>query len=341
MRARTGLFQRLRQRIGGPKTVELPVSCYGKLPIYKDFLRDKLAGKDAQAFKRWLDRGISHYWEESDAYRGETIYPHAFLLRFPGTGKYVVGYLWGSHDQGQLRFFPFSAFVSLPAGREAFPSHAVLGALDSIIEAGGRWRQETAGMSSLEEFVRWSRDLSLQVTFKPEQEITSEILIRAQELTVGEFASSLWIEDADLEWSALMSYLDRHDDAVKSRPHAAEMAARFPSSGRLPLVLQAQYWTLILERFDNRRERPFQILIPIYEERAGITILLRNLRPDDVFALHPQMPSYEHIEDFRASVPRRANTEAAPLTDPEKQQPLRTILDAGFTAAAGSSMTGN
>lgn len=335
---RAGLLQRLRQQISGPKTVELPISCYGKLPIYKDFLRENLASKHAQAFKHWLDKGIGHYWGANDVFRGETIYPHAFLLRFPGTARYVVGYLWGSHDEGELRFFPFSVFASLPAGREAFPPHAVLEILEPMIAAGRRWHNESTQLTSFEDFVKWSRGLSLEVTLKPEQEVISEILSGADALTMDDFTTGLWMEGSDLEWPALLSYMGRYHDRVKSHRHPTELAVRFPSSGRLPLVLQAQYWTLIIERFDNRRERPFQMLMPVYEEKAGITVILRNLRPDDVFAFHPQMPLNEHIEDFRGSVPRRAGHDVDPMTLADKQLTLNAFL-ASTRGAARSSAT--
>ena len=335
---RAGLLQRLRQQISGPKTVELPISCYGKLPIYKDFLRENLASKHAQAFKHWLDKGIGHYWGANDVYRGETINPHAFLLRFPGTARYVVGYLWGSHDEGELRFFPFSVFASLPAGREAFPPHAVLEILEPMIAAGRRWHHESTQLTSFEDFVKWSRGLTLEVTLKPEQAAISEILSGASALTMDDFAAGLWSEGSDLEWPALLSYMDRHHERVKAHRHPTDLAVRLPSSGRLPLVLQAQYWTLIFERFDNRRERPFQVLIPVYEDNAGITVILRNLRPDDVFAFHPQMLLNEHIEDFRESVPRRAGYEIDPMTEAEKKLTLEAYL-ASKHSSAGSSAT--
>ncbi len=338
---RAGLLQRLRQQISGPKTVELPISCYGKLPIYKDFLRENLASKHAQAFKHWLDKGIGHYWGANDVYRGETIYPHAFLLRFPGTARYVVGYLWGSHDEGELRFFPFSVFASLPAGREAFPPHAVLEILEPMIAAGRRWHHESTQLTSFEDFVKWSRGLTLEVTLKPEQAAISEILSGTSALTMDDFAAGLWREGSDLEWPALLSYMDRHQERVKAHRHPTDLAVRLPSSERLPLVLQAQYWTLIFERFDNRRERPFQVLIPVYEDNAGITVILRNLRPDDVFAFHPQMLLNEHIEDFRESVPRRVGYEIDPMTEAEKKVTLEGYLASKHSAARSSATKGS
>jgi type VI secretion system ImpM family protein len=328
--SRTGLFQRLRQRIGGPKDVELPVSCYGKLPIYKDFLRENLAGKDAQAFKKWLDRGISHYWGEREGYRGETIYPHGFLVRSSDTSSYTIGYLWGSHDEGGLRSFPFCLFVSLPAGRESFPPHSILEVVDAAMIAGRQWRQDAARLATFQDFTRWSRGLRLKTTIRPENEVASEVLSASEDMTIGDFIAGLWNEDADLEWPALLSYLHRYRGRVAAGGHASDLAARFPTSDRLPMILQAQIWSLLIERFDDRRERPVQFLVPAYDDRAGITVVLRELRPDDVFAFHPEMPSNEHIEDFRTAIPRSGES-IDRSTDDEKQRPLRGLLDVDFS----------
>jgi type VI secretion system ImpM family protein len=337
---RAGLFQRLRQQIGGAKQIELPVSCYGKLPFYKDFLREKLVSKDAQAFRQWLDKGISHFWGPSEAYQGETIYPHAFLFRFPGTGSYIVGYLWGSHDQGELRFFPFSLFTSLPAGREAYPPHAILEVLESIVAAGRRWHHESSRLASHQDFKAWSRALTLQVTIRPEQAVTSEILSQAEDITIGEYADDLWEEGSESEWPALLSYLKRYEERIRERRHPTDLAIRFPSSKRMPLVQQAQYWTLILEQFDSRRERPCQILVPAYDDKAGITMVLRSLRPDDVYALHPEMRLNEHIEDVRCHVPRLARQNVEPLTLSAKNTKLRSLLDHKFSTSPGSVPAG-
>lgn len=326
MRARTGIFQRVRQRLGGSRTIELKISCYGKLPLYKDFLREGLAGKEAQAYKQWLDKGVGHYWGAHDEYRGTTIYPHGFLLRFPGTAKYLLGYLWGSHDEGGLRFFPFSLFASIPAGRESFPPHSVLKILDAVMTSGAKWRQEASRLTSVQEFKRWSRGLKLEVTLEPEHEVVAGVLGKAGEITVETFITGLWDEEPETEWPMLMAYLDRHRGRIRDRNHNVDLAGRFPTTDRLSMTLQAQIWTQIIERYDDRRERPVQLLLPAYDGSAGITVMLRNLRPDDVFAFHPEMPHNEHIEDFRAAVPG-SRDRIEPMTQAETDRPLGTILD--------------
>jgi hypothetical protein len=158
-----------------------------------------------------------------------------------------------------------------------------------------------------------------------------------EELSVSDFITEIWPQDPDLEWPALLSYLDRHQRRIEAHPHIADMAARLPSADSIPVVLQTQIWSLIIGRFDNRRNRPFQLLVPANDASGGITLFLRNLRPDDVFAFHPKALEYEHIEDLRASVPRGSRGELTSLTEAESGHPLRAFLDADFSPPSSVS----
>jgi len=195
-------------------------------------------------------------------------------------------------------------------------------------------------LNSFQEFKRWSGSLKLEVTIQPEHEVVSELLEKASTFTVEQFITGMWDEDADLEWPMLVSYLERHRGRIEDRNHNVDLAARFPTSEKLPMILQTQYWTQIIERYDHRRERPAQLLVPAHDSRAGITVVLRNLRPDDVFAFHPEMPMNDSIEDFRISVPRSSET-AAPLSAAEKDRPFCALLDDGFNDDDGDSDHGD
>src|SRR6185369_2956363 len=144
----------------GPKIVRPAFSVYGKLPIYKDFLRHGLASQEAQAFRQWLDRGFSRYWDAEAACRDYVIGPHLFCLRFEGLGRRLVGGLWGSHDQGELRRFPFALFVSVPAGG-AFGDLAVLGILGQVAEKARDLRHALGRASDVQGFYQIVREASL------------------------------------------------------------------------------------------------------------------------------------------------------------------------------------
>ncbi len=80
-----------------------------------------------------------------------------------------------------------------------------------------------------------------------------------------------------------------------------------------------------------------QLLIPVNDDRAGITVILRSLRPEDVYAFHPDMLLNEHIENFCEKVPRRAGHEITASEEPEREKPLRSFLDLKYDPKSGSS----
>src|SRR5262245_1332620 len=116
---RPGLFQRLWRGSDKVKTVRYPLNAYGKLPIYKDFISTGLTDVPAREFRSWLDKGFSHRWSVDENYRQTEIPSHSFLFRLPDGKGCVAGSLWGSSDQGGLRKFPFTLFVSFPSGQTA------------------------------------------------------------------------------------------------------------------------------------------------------------------------------------------------------------------------------
>ncbi len=314
---RSSLFQLLRQQLRsfrGPRTVELPVSAYGKLPIYKDFLRHGLAGAEAQALKKWLDRGISKYWAANEAYRDSEIRPHAFLLGFPATGRQVLGYLWGSHDQGGLRRFPFVLFVSLPASSAA----AGLDALGQVAEQGAALRGKLATLPDLDAFRPLIRTATLTLTLRSDREVR-ERLAAAEAPTVGELGASFFGTEAETRWPALLAHLRRRRDSEVA------VNARLPSSDAVPAARLVVLWCLLLEGARKSSRTPLQVLFATEEPDAGITLLHRDLRSDDIFALHPEMPDYEYITDLRRL--DLAGNPAPPLTEAQEARPLAALLD--------------
>jgi type VI secretion system ImpM family protein len=299
------IFDALRGKLSSPKKVEPAVSVYGKLPFYKDFLRSSLAGKEAQAVKQWLDRGFSHYWGANQLYSSYSIDPHGFLLRFPGTGKQVLGYLWGSHDQGKLRHFPFALFVALPAGKDPVPSLATIAALGQLITHARRLRYELNQMTSVESFYGWSRRLKVALTIHPELTVEAELADELCRWTVEQLATTLYQDHAAATWPALLAYIKRHQEQVQAGVHGISLAVRLPSTETgLSILQQVQMWCRLLGLGSSRKDPPMNLLVPLYEGRPGIIVLQRRLRPEDIYALHPEMPEYEFVEDLRAEVPR-------------------------------------
>ena len=85
----------------------LPVECYGKLPIAKDYLRVGCAEGAGAAWREWLDRAYSG---GTGGTFPELAWPANFVTG-EAWGEPLVGGLWPSSDAGGLRKFPFTLLV--------------------------------------------------------------------------------------------------------------------------------------------------------------------------------------------------------------------------------------
>lgn len=312
---------------GGPKVVRTGFSAYGKLPIYKDFLRHGLAPKEAQAFRHWLDRGFSRHWEANDACRDHPIEPHAFSLRFEGLARRVVGCLWGSHDQGELRRFPFTLFVSVPAGGSV-GDLATVGALDKVAEDAQDLRRAARDTGDVQGFYSRVRAASVTLRIDRDAAVRERLAEALRGITVRDFAASLYGAEATSAWPALLGWLAIRRAAARRRPPGAPpLACRLPVSRLLPTLRQAELWAALLQGTGGAGKAPLNTLIPWgTDSSGGIVILERDLRPDDVQALHPDPPGYDLLEDLRTKVP--GAREAPPSAEPE-DKPLSSLLVPG------------
>jgi type VI secretion system ImpM family protein len=327
---------------GGPKILRPALSTYGKLPLYKDFLRHGLAAREAQGFRQWLDRGFSRHWESDEACRNHRIEPHTFSLRFEGLARRVVGGLWGSHDQGELRRFPFTLFVSLPASG-AFGDLSALGALEELTGRIAEVRREAATETDAQGFYRRVRETSLTLRLERDTVVRQRLTKELGDVPVRSFAESLYGEAAAERWPALLAYLDRRRAAGRSRDRkgvSPPLACRLPVSPLLSTVRQAQLWAAVLLGTGAKGKDPFNVLLPGTgaDPAGGIVVLERDLRPDDVFAFHPSPPAYDFLEDLRTAVPGSAEPAApsAPGAASLPDGPLASLLEPGALRPAGA-----
>lgn len=318
---RSFLFEYLKQRIGGTRSVDLPVSAYGKLPIYKDFLRHGLARTESQALKKWLDRGISKHWSNHGACRQHEIAPHSLFLSFPATGRHILGYLWGSHDHGALRRFPFILFVPLPASKARAPV-ALLDALGQLARQAAVLRRKLARLSTVDDFYPLIRTTTIKLTLHPNKMIREQ-LASEREPTVGNLGESLFGEDSERLWPELLARLRRPADKRQT------FAARLPSSSTVTAEKLAAIWCLLLAHLRKNPRAPLQLLYAA-EEPAGISILHRELQREDIFLLHPEkeISSHSATEDLRWRMP--ADPKVETLTTRQLAQPLCSLMEKNF-----------
>ena len=320
----------------GPKIARPSWSAYGKLPLYKDFLRHGLAAPEAQGFRQWLDRGFSRHWDEDETCHSHNIAPHAFSLSFDGLARRVAGCLWGSHDHGELRSFPFALFVSLPAGG-GLGDLSILRALEEVTQSARALRGSLDAAPDVQTFYHRLRESSLTLRLEREKTLAGEIEKETEGVTVRAFAESLYGENAAALWPALLAYMDRRRSASRTRDRDAAtppLACRLPVSPLLPALLQAELWSAFILGSGARGKEPLNVLVPARgaDPAGGILILERNLRPDDVFVFHPAPPHYDFLEDLRQAVPGSGPAASSP---PEGWDlPLASLLQTGAARPA-------
>ncbi len=298
------VIDRLRDLLEKRGPDDLALSAYGKLPQYGDFIRHGLSSRGALAFKTWLDRGISRFWEGGPPeYGSHRIGSHVVLLSFPQEGACVHGYLWGSHDAAALRSFPFAIFLAKRAESKAGLTLDRLSFLGKVAKCAQRLRRDLKAAADLEEILGEVRRTQLKSETRPATELRQELEQALAQVTLGEFVESLYGIEGDEMWQALVAYLGRRAEAEDP-----SLALRLPSSGRLRLSHQVGFWSVFLETLLAQGGGPVQLVCPLDRSGDGIVLLRRELRPEDVRAFHPQMPGYELIEDLRETVPTRSGS---------------------------------
>ena len=101
----------------------LPVGCFGKLPIWPEYMEAGTSYPAARALKQWLHGGREHAgMEDPEGGRADTeVRAHLrLLIGVPGSTELLVGVLRPSGDQGG-RSFPFSVFSLIP--RKLYGKH--------------------------------------------------------------------------------------------------------------------------------------------------------------------------------------------------------------------------
>jgi len=94
----------------------MPVGCFGKLPIFADFIRYQGASKEVEAFDLWVQEGI--YWSRKrlgSAWESafESMSPYAYFCSGANRDDALVGVFTPGVDAGGRRF-PFSIFTRIP-----------------------------------------------------------------------------------------------------------------------------------------------------------------------------------------------------------------------------------
>ena len=306
---RPGLFRRLLK--GGSeeervRTARFPLQAYGKLPIYKDFISIGLTDAGAREFRQWLDRGFSYRWAENERYRDTEIPPHGFLLRLPESRSCVAGVLWGSSDEGGLRKFPFSVFVSFPVAQPAADPLAALHYLAAIERRCDEIRDGYAAGASLSAFYKAYRGAEFECALKTREQAAKELKSAIGDSSVSEFAESLFGARAAVRWPALLAAME--DSAGLANGPGA---IRLPLSGMLPRSREIAIWLRWLDRLDGKRRRVVTGMLYTGGKGPGRAVLFsRDLAPEDFLLLHPTHSGHPQVLDVGVPEPAPSLAEA-------------------------------
>jgi len=288
---------------------------YGKLPIYKDFISSGLTEEGAKEFRDWLGNGFSRRWANDDEYREAEIPLHTFLLPLPGGRRSVAGALWGSHDEGGLRRFPFTLFSVVPQGKAIADPLVALSYLEVFEERATQIRRTYAAGRTLASFYEAYRGAKIEVPVKRPAKVAEGVEKEAREVTLGDFAESLLGEGAAESWP---SFLARLRAACGAPAGDGAGAVRLPVGNLLPATVQMQLWLAWLETEGAfGRRTPSGVLVCRSGGRSRAVLFFRELRAEDFLLLHPERSDHEFVEEAVPAAPESAPKPADGGESPE------------------------
>lgn len=326
------LFSKLKDGLSGadgpPKLESYALNLYGKLPIYKDFISSGFTEEGTKDFRDWLGNGFSRRWSVLEEYRGEEIPFHTFLFALPGGKRTVAGALWGSHDEGGLRQFPFTLFSVLPQGRPISDPFVALSCLEVFAQKADFIRRNFLHGRTVASFYEAFRGARIEVPVKRPVRIAEGVEKEARGVVLGDFAESLFGENAVAEWPR---FLTRLRTACRHSQGPGAGALRLPLGNLLPAELQVQIWLTWLEAEGCLADRgPSGTLICRSGGRSRAVLLFRDLRPEDFLLLHPTRSDYEFVEETAPPAAGPA-VPAAPAT----AEGAKELPDPGLTSPPG------
>ncbi len=298
-----GLFDLLKRSLSGAGGDEptgradvVPLHLYGKLPIYKDFIQAGLADEGAKEFREWIGNGFSRRWAYQEGYKAVVIPRHGFLLPLPASRRVIAGTLWGSHDEGGLRPFPFTLFASLSPGRPASDPFVALSHLAAFDERGDYVRRNFHSGQTLGNLYATFRGSRISLPIRSAGRIAKDLVDVGAEISVGEFAAGVFGKEAATLWPRFLKELPEH---VAAAADEGPGAIRIPIGEKLPPELQLQFWIAWLKERNALRDGALKgFLFERSGERGRAVLFFRDVRPEDFLLLHPWSTDYEFVEEL-------------------------------------------
>ena len=324
----SSMFSRLVDRLsssGGPQREQCPLQLYGKLPIYKDFISSGLGDEGAIELREWIGSGYSKKWATREECRGTEIPPHTFVLPLPASRRTAVGSLWGSHDEGGLRPFPFAVFAVLPSGRRVSDPTTALSYLEVFHERGASIRRNFQGGRTVSSFYDSYRGARVDLPIVGPKDLAKGLVEDLQNVTVEEFATAVLGDDAAARWPLHLEALEK---AVRQNVDGG--AVRIPLGSLLPREMQVQIWLSWLRLREDLPAGALRgVLVERSEGRGRAVLLFRDLKADDFLLLHTGSSDYDWVEEVGGEASAGEAGGDAAREPPGWDDPLPALLTGG------------
>lgn len=206
---------------------------------------------------------------------------------------------------------PRTAFV-LPLG--AAGGEAALGVLwrrgsDPEPGAVDHWASAVEAATPLEALDLLDRMVERippgEVELPTDADLTHDLTWGLREVSLEQFARSIYLEERAVLWPRLVAYLAGHRDNLAARLPASDLLTRMVwqqllSRRHHPAVLQAKIWTALWRRLGGLG--PLAVLIPL-SEPWEVTLVSRALGAEDGALLLPPGDSRTAAADLRHPAP--------------------------------------
>lgn len=274
----------------------LEVQCLGKLPLAKDFLRTRDPGA-GQAYQAW----INHIDQLSGV--PASLPASQKIVFVPKDGRdCVVGTIWDSSDQGNVRPFPFTLYVVIKI-EDVQRMKQPLVDLEEIWSGLDAEYRAIKDASSQSDFYESLREIDLAPALS--RGIASGAEARGS-LTGIQIADAIFDEQALDQWSRFLFQirLALGSEGLDEPGNARTKSFWLPLGKGLSYSRQAESWTRFFQVWGQANALLPSVFFPADEETDNplLAVVFRALHSSDVHLLRAQEKGHADVHDFRLSV---------------------------------------
>jgi hypothetical protein len=281
------------------------VRAYGKLPMYAEYRRLEVAPGTATLFSRWMDEGRLAWAKSPTRSPHGATRPTRLMVRLPETKEAIIASVWDSRDS-LGRVFPFAFFVVTPIDALGANPLVQWTAAASLHRAFDRMHGELSTLGTGGDFYRHYAKRSVPLRGEDLEERVNALYEDARQVGIEEWFGGLGL-DKSVTPAAWFDGLMRRADRWRAQPPSlAEAALSCPLAAKLSYGAQLVVWLQWIGPLLQKSGRTPWIVMPAENSAASsVTLLIRDLLPDDFQLLTSDADAYGYVEKL-AAVPAGA-----------------------------------